>query len=96
MASSDSLRILFLWSKKNYSCRLLIYEYFQLDGGGWKGLLRDEVSGHVMDIMQLEERAEVMEEELIYNFSSCSMCTVELPVIKNTCDILVSSEDMSL
>jgi hypothetical protein len=93
MASPESLNDFILWSKKNYPADYYILNIFT-HGGGWKGLLRDEVSGHAMDLKQLHQTLSNDGRVDIISFSSCSMGNVEVACqLRDVCDILISSQD---
>ncbi|MEQ8189985.1 MAG: clostripain-related cysteine peptidase [Candidatus Eremiobacterota bacterium] len=93
MASPDNLKDFILWSKKNYPADYYILNIFT-HGGGWKGLLRDEVSGHAMDVKQLQQALSNDGRVDIISFSSCSMGNVEVACqLRDVSDILISSQD---
>jgi len=92
MASPRELKDFIRWSKEKFPADYYILNIFS-HGGGWKGLLRDEVSGHVMDIAQLKEALSGEGVDIV-SFSSCSMATVEVSYeLKDSCNILISSQD---
>ncbi|MEQ8224516.1 MAG: clostripain-related cysteine peptidase [Candidatus Eremiobacterota bacterium] len=93
MASPESLKDFILWSKKNYPADCYMLNIFT-HGGGWKGLLKDEVSGHAMDVKQLQQALSNDGRVDIISFSSCSMGTVEVACqLRDVSDILISSQD---
>ena len=92
MASPQVLKDYIQWAKVEYPADYYILNIFS-HAGGWKGLLRDHVSGNIMDISQLEEALKGEEIDIV-SFSSCSMSTVEVAYqLRDVSNFLISSED---
>ena len=93
MASPDSLKDFILWSKQHYPADYYMLNIFT-HGGGWKGLLKDEVSNHAMDVKQLQQALSNDGRVDIISFSSCSMGNVDVACqLRDVSDILISSQD---
>ena len=93
MAPPESLKDFILWSKEHYPADYYMLNIFT-HGGGWKGLLRDEVSGHAMDVKRLQQALSNDGRVNIISFSSCSMGNVEVACqLRDVSDILISSQD---
>ena len=92
MSSAEALNDFVRWGKKEFPADHYILNIFT-HSGGWRGLLRDEVSGNVMDISQLEQALKGEDIDIL-SFSSCLMNNLEVAYqLKDACHILISSED---
>ena len=92
MASEDTLKDFIDWGKKKCPADYYLVNIFS-HGGGWKGLLRDEVSGNVMSISMLRDALYGTDIDII-SFSACSMASAEVSYELRDCSqIMIASEE---